>query len=300
MIEGRPAAAPFAYRPLVPGVADVLPLQPVDALFVVNLACFAVALWLSMLVAERAGASRTAGIAGAAVAACSWASAFSFLDPYLTDTAGCAAVALMAYMLVTDRWGPFTLAGMVGVLAREPVAAYAFAWLGTRSRLVKTIVSFAACVGVIVAARLLIDADGEVSGTSPWGDRLSNAVKAWGPLWLALPALAAARHRERLIAGTAALVVAGVVASFMVADTWRMFFPLLPFVAVACAILYDRASNPVRIGLVTLAPLYALTLAPTRLTNPTDAGAWMVGLTLAGFVVVAHGARPVRVTARAA
>jgi hypothetical protein len=144
LAAGRGADAPWAYRPLVPWVASLLPLESLTALRAVGLACTLGALAGVLRIVEHVGGDRRA-------AALLFATSFGVVAygaSGYTEPAVLCAIAWGTWAVLTGRWGVFAVAVGLGALAGEKAALLLLVALPCRRRWVL------ACAVLFVAVQL--------------------------------------------------------------------------------------------------------------------------------------------------
>ncbi len=246
MVRGGSANPPFAYRWLVPLLASLLPLSPLQALYAITQVSVVLAnallLWvLRALLHFRLSAACLSVIAFMT----STRSLLLVQNPFLVDGFSLLMMTLMLAALLADKPGRFALAAVTGVASREDCLFGAVGFLAARRRL--------GGVAIVVAAVT-------VYGLARWaqpGTSLSSFVfrlaepsyypKAYfalGFLWpLTLAGLWLVRTSRlgRLLLPYFACTLAGsLVSTLFAADVTRMFLSILPVSAVACAVVFDR------------------------------------------------------------
>ena len=251
--ETRGILAPFAYRPLAPFVASLLPLAPRASMHAVNLLALAGAVYATDRLLLLRRASDRARLVAALLGVVSFPS-FYYLSIGLVDPAAIFFVALGTWAMLADvRWLT-VLAVLLGALTKESTGVVLLAVALSLRRPAW----FAVLVGVFLAGTVIART---AIGLPPWfvwapsgwriGDNLTRA-RMWlsVAMSLGLPALLAIRSlvRERpraedmpLLFGAGAALVVTVCAVGVAHADGRPAWLLSPF-AIALA-FRERQTN---------------------------------------------------------
>lgn len=199
MIEGEEdqAKAPQRYRLLVPAIARLLPLEPLDALRTITYAT----LFGSLVVAFALGRILRLPFDALSVALASIVAAptmaYNFHNPFLSDGAGLFAISVAAYAFLVTNALLFIITIGVGVLAREDPMLMTPVWIFERRSVV--MFSAIACLGAFLLPRFLIPARSQepyvgylidqVTEPVSWPflkDFVGEGIFSWGALWIYL------------------------------------------------------------------------------------------------------------------
>jgi hypothetical protein len=287
MAEGRPAASPYRWRVLAPGLARVLPFDALTGLRLVTYAGLALGYGAAMWTAQTLGARPMACVLAAMAVAARPGHLFQYEDPFLTDGAAIGAVGMMIASVPVGAFLVFLAACVAGVLAREPIAIGVVAWLPTRewSRAATVVAAVFLTFG---AAWLLAPGTGDTaySRSSLNGLGLgARVVWTWSFLWLApfgLLLVADRRHRHQLGALALALIVFGLGATPFFTDTYRMFQPVVPLLIVGLALVYDHIPTWRAVGITGVALTGLLVQPSSALELTPESGTIRIAVLLIG------------------
>ena len=114
------APVPFKHRILIPLLAQLIPLSPIDSLRLISyLSLFALYV-VVLATSTRLGISAPASIAGLAIVYSStWHLYSGYHNPFLTDAPALLLLALAIRLLLDNRLALFCLVSVLGVLSRE-------------------------------------------------------------------------------------------------------------------------------------------------------------------------------------
>lgn len=243
---------PWAYRPLAPFLASLLPAEPLTALNILNMAALAVSVTCIVLIVRNAGMSGRyqllAGMMFAVSFPTFWYGAIGYVDPVAL-----AFISVSALLIQLRRYWWVVPLLLVGVMAKESVVIVIPAlFVASRRRRVLTLMAILACISGLLAIRAMMPAPAGM-GEFPWHLRLdlvdfnASRLRFWAavsltllPVALPLWAWAAGKIKQSdrwMLAGIASgigLMVYSVVSVY--ADgrpAWMMYPFLVPLATFA-------------------------------------------------------------------
>jgi hypothetical protein len=252
MVRGGRAAAPFAFRRLVPLLASWLPLAPEAALSAITQVCVVAGhLVLVWILGGILRVRLSAMLLALASVMMSTRSLLIIQNPYIIDGFSYLAMTVMLAFFLQDRPLCFGVAAVAGVLAREDALFGALGFLTTRRRAAGAAVAVAALLAYALPRGLWGHAS-LMEGFVGFRQLLHGAyyVKAYfacGFLWpVGLLGLWIARgdaELRKIVPYFAVTFAGSVLSTFFAVDTTRMFLPVLPALGVACALVLHRAGD---------------------------------------------------------
>lgn len=240
MAAGRGADAPWAYRPLVPWLASLLPVEPLTALRVVSLACTLGALAGVLRIVEHVGGDRRAA---------AWLFVTNFgVVAYgasgYTEPAILCALAWGTWAVLAGRWWVFAGVAVLGALAGEKAALLPLVALPCRRRW--------ALAGAVLFVAVQMGVRGGLG--EAWTPSAEMAARNVGigrwvriALTLGVPAVLAARAREvprPLLAGLAGVAALLVFAALAARVDGRFALLALPFTVPMALISRRKGAAP--------------------------------------------------------
>lgn len=249
MIEGRwsAAAQPFKYRILVPLLARLLVLTPLDALrFISYLSLFASYLVI-LLTCSRLGLSILQSVFGLLIVFATTWHLYFYANPFLTDAFGLMTVCLLLFAAVDGSFLLFAVSAIFGALAREATLLLVPLWLLKDTR--KGLLILAATAAVFAVPRLAMPSEtglleylaASFIAVGRWRDLpmfAQSVIDTWGIVWPMSILGMSQIPRAHLRVFVFAFIVLGLGAFFsslVATDTGRMFSILTPVLAVGCA-----------------------------------------------------------------
>ncbi len=278
MIEGKGATAPFKHRLLVPFLASLLPLPPLEALRAITWASLLIGYTVLFVFLRRLQIPTTAAVIAMLAVFASTRNLLLIQNPFITDAFSLMTLTLMLSSLAADRPGRFGVFAVLGVMAREDCLFAAPAFLTTkRWRAGLTITGLTLLVFLV--PRVL--APDQAYQPPDFRQLLSwqyyaQVYLAFGFLWFAaISGLIFGRLRmpRGFYFLTLLLLGGSCLSTLFAGDTVRMFLPLLPIMAVFWAGLFQRLARyrvHLALWLVVIVTAPVLALPNEVLPVPTE------------------------------
>ncbi len=243
MVRGGLAAAPFAYRRLVPLLASLVPLPPTQALWAITQ--FSVLAGYAVLLRALIGLLRLrVGAACLAIATLmtSTRSLLLLQNPFVIDGFSFLMMTLMLAAFLADKPGRFGLAAVTGVLAREDCLFGAIGFFAARRRLAGGVILVAALVAYALprwrqpALPSSFLGFGQLMHVSYYAKSYFAYGFVW-PLAFLRQWLIRTSNLRRILPYFACSLVGSIASTLFAVDTTRMFLPVLPVAVVGCAVV---------------------------------------------------------------
>ena len=253
MIEGNwsTADAPFRFRILVPLIASILPLPPIESLRYISYVSLFLSYIFILVCCTKLNINKDHSVIGLLAV---WASTFhlySYHNPYLTDALGLLIICIMIFALFNNNFYLFLTAATIGCLVRETTIFLVPVWFikddWRRSILV---VIFSATIILIPRYILASETDATLL-TALYGSGviqqpllvIKKAFLSWGYIWfLSFIGIWYVKNDTfpAVVITYASLLCCAIFTSLIATDTGRMFSILAPILALTCARLYSE------------------------------------------------------------
>ncbi|KPJ60035.1 MAG: hypothetical protein AMJ46_08890 [Latescibacteria bacterium DG_63] len=245
MAEGSgPAPTPFKYRPLVPLLVSLMPLEADTGFLLVSYSALFLCFLLLYHMLDRFGFEQWTALSGLLVLFFSQATLYQFHNPFLTDAAGFLFLFLVFYSAAERKVLLFATAATAGLLCREATLFVVPAYLHTRQFRAFVIVLLI-LLAVFLLPRILFQAPdtaegyfaayfrcaGELGRLEQPLTYFKNVFFTWDFVWLSALLGLVVVGKERLPFFLLALLFLGTgafLSGLVATDVSRMFSLLAP------------------------------------------------------------------------
>jgi hypothetical protein len=252
MVRGDPTHNPYAARVLVPRLAALLPLEPLEAIGAITYAALLISYVLLLRIMARLRVQFLPACVALVTLATSTRQLLMVQNPYLTDGFSFLMMTMMLGFFLADRAVLFGLTTFVGGLAREDCLYGAAGFLATRRwRSGLLIVVTAALSYLLPRWRTRMPGVAFLGfGQFATWQFYAETYFALGFLWpltvLALP-LTWSSGCGRIVPYFGLVLAGSLVSILFASDTTRMFLPILPVAVVLWGLMFQRLRNDYRL-----------------------------------------------------
>lgn len=247
LIEGGTSTPPFSTRILLIYICKLLPLAPEASLLVVNSISLLLIILGSTALLRILNFSNKVIVFSVAAASTSFAFAYNFNNPYLTDLPAMASLILFLIALKKEKFNLALISCCISLLFRESIAALVpmfFLFFSFRKSV------FASTLAAVTYATPKFLIAGEVSPLALQGEidflYIAKLITSYGILWLTclLGYLSLRKKISWSFKFELSLLffsfAGALLSSLHAADITRMYFLMFPAVCVGSCLLFEH------------------------------------------------------------